>query len=470
MYRSMISSAERPIVRRVTPVRPMSIPYLDGIVFLLLPALVNLPAVPHLSLPRSFVSVLFFLLLLKNVFVYSAISYDWARSVNTAFKNVFTLKNRTLILLFTSLLLFIGSEMRSGIGGVISPFGFLGTFFWHFSILFYFLSVVALNRSTEARRFLLVSLVCGFGIFVAINVIAYYLGLRGFNSIDDAGQNKMLSLIGISRTRVALPFASGINNFGAMAGLVVVSGFCTAKYSRGVILFCVGSIVAVLGFIGIVLVDSRASAGVAVLVCVLMTSVGRLSLFSKFIKVLPLVVLVAPIIIYNANAVMRDTGLAGAATRQGAFAQRLGLLSGRDVVWNSAYRVFAEPEPIQLVGYGALGQYKSGAAKGYAWIFMENSGVTSHSLHNTFLQVLIDLGYIGLIVWILFWLSFCSDLVKKWRSGIRDLENSIPIAIALFISIGGIMEISGTPAYPDVFCMLMLVVALKLPNPDEKDK
>lgn len=437
-------------------------PYIDCLILFLLPSIVNLTSLPQIGISRTLLSLLFISLLLKNVFVYSAISQSWGRRVSNAFGLIFSRENLALLFLMALLALFAVADLRAGYIGLLSPIGYLGSFVWTFAILLYLLSVVSLNDSDASRRMLMMSLVCGLGFFVALNVASYLAGLRGINSIESTGENKILSLMGIQAQRARLPFTTGINNFGAMAGLAAVAGFALARSSRGVTLFLIGSLVSALGFFGGVLADSRGSLGISVLVCVIVVVLTSRAKYRFGLNYLPILVLIAPILIYGSSYIVSNTGLANLFVREGQFAQRLGVLTGRDFVWESAFRILSEPVPMHLIGYGTFGQVTSGATKGYAWIFLELPSFARQSLHNISLQMIFDIGYIGLFIWICFSMFLIRDLLDRWDLRKKSFDAAVPVAMVCSIFLGGIIEVVG-PYYPDVLVLIMFLTAWSLP-------
>lgn len=429
-------------------------PILDCLALLLLPLVLNLASMPGIPAQRSLVIGFFGLLLLKNVLLFPALSITYAREANTAFGEVFSRRNGSLWLLVAVTMLYTLAEMRSGYAGTSPTFGFVGVFLRFVLIMAYLLSVVAMNRSERARGALLASAVAGLGLFVAVNLVAFAAGMRG--ELADVGTNKMLSLIGVRVARGSFPFAAGVNNFGMLAGLALMGGFALAWAGKA---RWVAWPVALLGLAGLVVADSRASFAIASLICAAVAIIPARPLGAA-LRWAPALALVAPLALYGVNAMIRDNSSAQqVVVRDGSFAQRLGPLTGRDVVWESGMGVLADAKPIHLVGYGAFGQASSGATKGYAWIFSEPARYSLHSLHNAPLQIVMDIGYLGLAVWLLMWVTLTRRL-SAMQSGALS-------AMAAFIVFGGVMEVAGTPVYPDVFVVLMLMVAGATVGPKE---
>lgn len=434
-------------------------PYLDMLIFLLLPTIWNIPNIQQLSLPRILVFLIISAFLFKNIVVYSAMSVSWAKKVDKAFGQIFTIRNSCLLPLISLLLLFLVSELRGVYLGTSGVFSFFGSFLWSLAILFYVASTVVLNGKPEQRRLLIVAFVSGLGLYIALNIIGYAAGLSGALIVSDAGPNKILSVLGIGINRIAFPFAAGLNNFGVMAGLSAASGAMLFLFGRQVGIRSIGLMVALVGFAGAVLVDSRAAVGMAFVATVFVPVVLLSRRATKFLRLLPVLVLLAPFAIIGISTLIEGTAIADLVTRPGDFAQRLGVLSGRDAVWSAAIDVLKSPHPIHAIGYGALGQYTSGASQDYAWVFLQMSQLSFQSLHNAYLQIIFDIGYIGLGVWLLLWLR----LMKVFTEAVqydRHPETVIPLTAATFILLGGILEICGTPAFPDSFGVVLFLVAL----------
>lgn len=464
MLHSTSSSAKALPRERVANGAHAGRPYGDCAIFIALPTLLNMTAVPDLHVSRTLISVFFLGMLLKNTFVYSAISKNWQHQVSRSFGDVFNGRNKSFILLLTLILLFTGSEVRGGYEGTVSAISYAGFFLWSTTILFYLASVAALNRNSVSRQWLWVSLVCGFGFYIAINIIGYLAGLRGPVEIEDAGPNKILSIVGVSALRVAFPFSGGLNNFGSMAALSIVSGFFLALYSRGAVRFLLGAAVALFGLVGAVLVDSRAALALALLCCATLPAIVSKEKPARSIKLLPVLAFAAPFLIFSTFVLIRDSGMAAYVMREGDFAQRLGVLSGRDVIWGSALTVLGDPSPIHLIGYGAFGQFTSGATQGYSWVFSQFGGMSQHSLHNANLQIVLDMGYMGLLCWMAFWMLLARDLYEEYLFKNKSIESVIPISLATFVMLAGVLEICGTPAFPDIFVIVMLLVVFLLPT------
>ncbi len=79
---------------------------------------------------------------------------------------------------------------------------------------------------------------------------------------------------------------------------------------------------------------------------------------------------------------------------------KYGLFSGREFVWNCFWDYFAKARSSQVFfGNGLFGQANTGVSKNYAEVFHSWSGEmrATISLHNAFLQMIMDTGILGLV-------------------------------------------------------------------------
>jgi O-antigen ligase len=328
-------------------------------------------------------------------------------------------------------------------------------------LLFSYSTIV---RVSNERQFatMVTMLVAGFGLLIALNVALVAVGMRGVEVSAEDGPNKILSLVGLNVQRIRSPLSGGLNNFAAISGLTFAMGLSLARVSRGFRRF-LGIAVSLLGLVGLVLADSRAviaSSFLAIFVCVVLTrsaSVRRLS--PNAIYFLPFL----PVLFVLVFPVLQESGALRWLQREGTFAAKIGVTSGRDIIWSAIVDVAKDWNPIQVVGYGAYGQVLSGAAKDYSWIFSELGSGSGKSTHNAALQIFIDLGYLGLAIWLI-WLSrLIRMIVGQIEFGVGASGGAVragylyPVLIGVvLILLCGLTEVSGTIYYPDIFSFLLI--------------
>lgn len=114
--------------------------------------------------------------------------------------------------------------------------------------------------------------------------------------------------------------------------------------------------------------------------------------------------------------------------------ENLELASSRDVIWGIFLQNYSPGIGEFLFGYGYLGQYISGISKHYEFLFEEWSNGAQISLHNSYLQYIVDIGISGIII--LF------TVLKSTISKIDDLEIPQLKLLLVYLVIAGVSEMS----------------------------
>ena len=73
-------------------------------------------------------------------------------------------------------------------------------------------------------------------------------------------------------------------------------------------------------------------------------------------------------------------------------------LSNRTVFWEDAANVASNINGNTLIGFGINGHIESGISSRTDWVFEHRSDNVIHTLHNTIIQMFIDRGIIGLLL------------------------------------------------------------------------
>lgn len=437
-------------------------PWIDGIFLACVPILLNLPTITHEAISRQTTSLVFIFIIFKNFIALPAISLSKQRST-TNFLNTLTSGGNKLFNITTALLSsIIFSEIIGIYSGTTTAFSFIGITFWMFGIYFSGLSIFGANQSSKNRDFLIKSIAVGLGLYVILNIAGHFAGLRGPFTIEESGTNKILSMIGILQNRIAFPFSAGLNNFGIMGGLCLTMG--TIWFLSNKSFISVFSVFSALTFIaigasGVILVDSRGILLFYVIAVAICWGLRRHILAYKFLKFAPLFLVLAPFIFLAIIEIIDWTGLAHLLQREGNFANRLGLTSGRDAIWNSAFDSILSFDIRHIFGYGVFGQYTSGLTKNYSWIFSQISGQTNASLHNATLQTFFDAGYVGVTIWLIFWYRIFESVKKTITLKNFNHSEFMLISIPILIYLGGLTEVVGTTYQSDSFGLFLVAIA-----------
>jgi O-antigen ligase len=127
-----------------------------------------------------------------------------------------------------------------------------------------------------------------------------------------------------------------------------------------------------------------------------------------------------------------------------------GFLSNRPVIWQFGLDEFRQFKPVHLVGYGFRGQLVSGLSSQYSCLFKSYLRPQYASLHNIWLQILIDTGYLGLAITFSLAALLAYSLAKLFLlTGSRVFQGML--TLCLFIIMAGTMEASLSPDYYVLF-------------------
>lgn len=283
---------------------------------------------------------------------------------------------------------------------------FLMVFLFGFS-LFY-----AVNNPTISLKrfsFLLYSPL----IYILISVTFYFFGINRdwsdlFEVDYESGQALMLqSLLGLQMNRVYFYFSNGVNSFSLSAGLSLLLSVYLLFFSKKYVL---GSFFIFISLVAVLLVDSRSS----VLYCSLALFLAWFSMVIRY-RVVPYLVVV---LIFSTPLLLQFFGslIGGALFELGLVrsADDLVTFNARSEIWNIVFAHFANFEWHHLIGYGNFGQQASGITTVIASspLFFNFASPELLSMHNTYLQILVDMGWIGVATFIMFLFSMVYCLIE----------------------------------------------------------
>jgi len=248
----------------------------------------------------------------------------------------------------------------------------------------------------------------------AIELLMLALGItsRFAEAAPQAGdQASFLALLGLDYKRTALPLASGFQA-GAVAPLVAtVIALARVRTLRG--FWNIGFFV--IGLIPILMLDARQFV-VAVFATMLLTN--RTVPAWGVATGAALAPCVAPFIALFARGVLPTELRIGIMRGAGG-----GMLNGREYIWTYFWNYIRQDDlGTILFGHGMYGQVATGLSSRYAYMFKEWETVTGKiaPLHNSYFQIVIDSGLVGLIVWAaLLWLGVY-HAVRLSRAPVRD--------------------------------------------------
>lgn len=255
------------------------------------------------------------------------------------------------------------------------------------------------------------------GIFCLANFLAFVL-----NPTFSSEAATTFRFIGINTKKFVYPLYpnSHPTKIGSLGGFLVVlsAGFLkhakplTSKERLTIIVYiCVG-------FIIILMSDSRANLFAAILsigVIHFLASANKLSLIKYAVWLLPF----SNILFIGLLQSTAKTSFMSQISRSSSSDISTG--NSRKFIYMAANNELAEFKPIHVVGFGEYGPYGAGITKYYMeakfGYSTKEQKLLSSVTHNTALQVIFDIGYVGLVVYLLLLVSLFGQTINMFKDG-----------------------------------------------------
>ncbi len=243
-------------------------------------------------------------------------------------------------------------------------------------------------------------------LFTVLNAVLF--AVAGGNAFSEGryvteapGPALMLGTLGVRAQRSMLPLGGSWTTGGAVSSVALVMGAIMVARSQAMVARWYGVALAGLGGLLVLLTDARgalAAALIAVVTVVLLPGVMR-----RQARWLALAIPVLPIVMLLVLQFIVNQGWAASLNRGQTSAT--GLASGRPIMWATILNFLSHFRPEQLFGYGAYGQVASGVSREYGIYFVGMfASPWDRSAHNTFLQAILETGYVGAAIQVLlFW-------------------------------------------------------------------
>ncbi len=303
------------------------------------------------------------------------------------------------------------------------------------------LLVFRLIATVDARS-IISSLIDGCGLYLVINVVTYAVGFR--SSAYNVRIGGLVESSGFER--ILFPLAGSINIPPAVAAVFVV-GFPFVFSEKGALRRALRSLALLAAAFVMVSAGSRSSIIVSAAILVIVFSTpgatrwlaqAATALAATFAFLFPLLsnglqFAVAPM---KALSPGRSTS-----------AETVLSLQGRDRIWASSIKYWQEwvnDLPSKALGFGASGQYRSGASGSYSTLLEGTVRNPERSyVHNSFLQQLFDGGVIGFAVLAVaaFW---AGERLAKRRTdwGTYAIAGTVGLTVVVLV---GITEVTVAP-------------------------
>ncbi|NVK72538.1 MAG: O-antigen ligase family protein [Oceanospirillaceae bacterium] len=310
-------------------------------------------------------------------------------------------------------LVFFFGYLASFIKGVLSINSFI-------VMVFYLVLIwVNIKIDSEHNPSLFNSYVKSIVMIMIINMILFLIGISSSSLINKYPemQIRLVELIGLNLNRFNFFIFS---NFAYTSMLYCIPLIVFQKRSKKLL----NLLVILLAAISLILLDARGPFLAAICVIIF----GRF-LYDKSINKQLIFVSVIAIIPLITNTILILLNLDDA--------EALSLLSRRDAIWNITISNYS-PDLFELIfGFGYIGQYSSGISELYSNLFPGYGNQEQISVHNSYLQILLDYGLLGLV------LLFVT--IRKLIKRFKEKNKITPFLVLLFLLICGVTDLSIQP-------------------------
>jgi hypothetical protein len=308
------------------------------------------------------------------------------------------------------------------------------------------------SRERDHRMFVLC---CVPGTYVAVQAALYIAGVHhvaagvGEGSASAGTPAQLLGLLGIHAYRALFPLANGVVNFGDTAGAALaVSGILAIKTTgrqRQIAAFLV-----VASLYALLETDARAALVAALAAVILAVLLGRRRVIAALAFVVPFTTAIMSV----ALGLIAQTSLVTTLSRKG---DDLVTATDRTVIWHAVLSFLSHPSLTQIYGYGANGQITSGANSGYVYLFWGTANPSVYSAHNFMLQTVLDIGYGGLLVFVM--LLYLTARRMQQMIVVSDQAPAMALLGALiYFIINGATDTSPSIYSPETIYLFVLII------------
>jgi len=317
-------------------------------------------------------------------------------------------------------------------------------------------------KTQDDRQLILNAAFLSLPLFVTVNVVALAAGISNPNRAEasemlmDERMNQTLALVGISMMRTSFPIASGTNVFGAVAALSTLICLYYTVYSRGAPRWFALAVLPV-NIAALILTDARGATAATILCAMMAGWALRNPLRIRLLYIPVLLTPFFPSIAYRLFDLANNSSALSFLVRSGTQGARLGVGTGRGEIWNYLTTRYQDFQWEHLIGYGAFGHVSSRLSAGYAWIF-NDMGVTLMGSHNSFLQYLIDTGYLGAIIWLALLLMFVYHSEQLVRSATPKAYKAVIVSFTFLLIVQSQTETFGTLYTPEILTFLTIAL------------
>lgn len=293
------------------------------------------------------------------------------------------------------------------------------------------------------------------GFLLTFQVLLLIAGVNHANVADfpqARAQSTSMAAIGMDMLRWQMPLTTGTNG-GAVFGMLGVI-FGASYFSKKTLIPSLALLF--LGVFVLLAVDSRTALAAAfaapMAVYLLRRHPRLLALTAISLPIVPL------LIVFGADYMPSEI-MSLASARAATY----GMFSGREDLWRLAVFNLPTMDLELLFGFGNLGHVTSGVVGSYNHILATFGGSTRDlaTLHNGYVQLFLDTGLVGLLVFTVFLYKLVACLAVKSRAD----EEASRLWRALCATVVALLFVAGTesslaPYIREPFAALILVAGI----------
>ena len=261
-------------------------------------------------------------------------------------------------------------------------------------------------------------------LILVVNILLFVIGINnsfwseiGVTQLSRSPQKlRLLSYFNIDLDRTGFLIFNSFAYYSMLLGLLIISIFHKfIKLNKFILLLLL-----FLAFFSILLLDARGPVLFVVIVVIfskVISIINKNNFFIVFIMITVIPILYSGLMLY--------LGFSDSESSM--------ILSSRDLIWSSFFINYNPNFFALLFGYGFLGQSVSEISSQYEYLFMDRGDSSLIiSLHNNYLQYLIDVGLVGIFI--------LYKIVQKTFMKIDKLDLQIFKPIILYLLLVGTLE------------------------------
>ena len=250
------------------------------------------------------------------------------------------------------------------------------------------------------------------GLFSAVNFALLALGVQsaalGGNVRSMVGSGDLSaifqSIFNVDISALNFPLGRGYNAIGSVFGALIAAAFPFAISNKQTpFIWSLAIFGVVSGTIACISVDAKGA-----IACGLLFGLA-VSISPKILlQFAPLAVIALPVVPFVVFILVEVFGLPAVLNMLGIKESFIAGLDQRAIIWGGILAFLRHFSPMHLIGYGANGQVASGVVYTYNALILDIDPQYM-TAHNYWLQTVLDMGYFGVVV---LWMQYLSVFIR----------------------------------------------------------